>query len=100
MTKPGDWMEKPQTLANGVHAALGYSVLLTTAFLAHASWWWLGGVEVFLFVFVLVKEGWYDLRYETGETWRSSLEDAAGWFIGNGLAWGVIGAASRLGVWP
>jgi hypothetical protein len=100
MSKPGDWMEDKQTLANGVHAALSYSILLTTAFLAHASWRWIGGIEAFLVVFVTVKEAWYDLKYETGETWQSSLEDAIGWLVGNILAWGVIGLAYWLGVWP
>lgn len=101
--KPGDWMENSQTLANGVHAALSYGILLTTAFLAHTSpylWWWIGGVEAFLLVFVTVKEAWYDLKYETGETWQSSAEDAFGWLVGNAIAWVVLGLAHLRTVWP
>lgn len=101
--KPGDWMENSQTLANGVHAALSYGILLTTAFLAHTSshlWWWIGGVEVFLLAFVLVKEFWYDLRFETGETIATSTEDALGWLIGNVIAWAVLGLAHWRAVWP
>ena len=43
-----------------------------------------------LYVFVLVKEYWYDLRYETGETVETSTEDVLGWLVGGLVAWGVI----------
>lgn len=86
--KPGDWMENVQNLADGVHFALSYGVLLTTFYFTN-SWWWIGGVEAFLTAFVLAKEYWYDLRYETGETWKSSTIDALGWLVGNGVCWGV-----------
>ena len=99
MGKPGDWMENVQNLADGVHAALSYAVLLTTVFFTH-NWWWIGGVEVFLVVFVLVKEFYYDLRYETGETMRSSTIDALGWLVGNIVCWIVLGLAHWRGIWP
>ena len=60
---PGDWMENKQNLADGVHFGLSYGILLTTVVFAVKSpnfWWWIGGVEVFLAAFVLIKEFWYD----------------------------------------
>jgi hypothetical protein len=79
-------MENPQNLANGVHALLGYCVLITTSIFTH-TWWIFGIVEVVLTVFVIVKEYWYDLRYETGETLQSSTEDALGYLVGNIAGW-------------
>ena len=101
--KPGDWMEQPQTLANGVHALIGYGVLLTVVLLTHRSpnvAAWVGGVQGALAIFVLAKEYFYDLREETGETMRSSTIDALGYLVGNVVAWGVWGLAWRMGVWP
>lgn len=101
--KPGDWMEVPQNLANGVHFFLSGYVLLLTAFftrLCVSRWWVIGGVELFLVVFVLAKEFWYDLKYETGETVATSAEDALGWLFGNLFTWAVIGLAHWTGLWP
>jgi len=100
--KPGDWMEVPQTLANGVHAALGCLVMLTTAFFVrpfpHALAG-LAGVQAFLAAFVLTKEYWYDLRYETGETVRSSTEDALGWLFGSVVFWVIFAIGHFTGAW-
>jgi hypothetical protein len=85
MAKPGDWMENPQNLANIGHALAGYAVLLTAIFFT-SSWLPLAIIEVLLAVYVLTKEFWYDLKYETGETMRSSTIDALGYLIGNILA--------------
>ncbi len=91
MSKPGDWMENPQNLANIGHALAGYAVLVT-ALLFTSKWLPLAIVEVLLTVYVLTKEFWYDLKYETGETVRSSTIDALGYLIGNivAVACGVI----------
>jgi hypothetical protein len=92
--KPGDWMENAQTLANGVHCFLCYSIVFTNWMMSlgnHHQFWWIVGLEFFLIVFVLVKEYWYDLNYETGETLYTSTEDALGWLSGNILAWVMIG---------
>lgn len=99
VAKPGDWMENKQNLANGVHCALSYAILLTTAFLSRGSLKWILAIEIALTIFVLVKEYWYDLRYETGETIKTSTEDALGWLIGNGIAWTVIAIACWVGIW-
>jgi hypothetical protein len=101
--KPGDWMEVPQNLANGVHFALSYGTLLTVAFLAHQSPHlkaFLIGWEVFLLLFVLGKEYWYDLKYETGETMWTSTLDCLGWLAGAVVCWGVLGIAYWRHLWP
>ena len=85
MAKPGDWMENPQNLANLGHALAGYAVLVT-ALLFTSKWLPLAVVEALLVVYVLTKEFWYDLKYETGETMRSSTIDALGYLVGNILA--------------
>ena len=92
--KPGDWMENAQTLANGVHFLLAYSLLLTTIlfFNTHIDGW----IQLFILVFFGIKEGWYDLKYETGETWKSSLEDYLGYIAGSALFWLVFGLKLHL----
>lgn len=98
MSKPGDWMENVQNLANIGHALAGYAVLLTVVLFSHA---WLAVliVEALLVVYVLVKEFWYDLRYETGETIASSAEDALGYLVGNAVSWVLVLAARLIGSW-
>lgn len=85
--KPGDWMENPQTLANIGHALAGACVVLTTVLFTH-SWRTIGIVEALLTAYVLGKEYWYDLRYETGETVGSSTEDALGYLVGD--VWAIL----------
>src|SRR4051812_1801394 len=97
--KPGDWMEVPQNLANGVHFFLCYAIVYTNWTFATGTKYetiWLGSIVAFLAVFVLVKEFWYDLKYETGETVATSIEDALGWFGGGGFAWLVAGVHFRI----
>ena len=86
MTKPGDWMENKQTIADLGHALGGYGVLITVSLFTRA-WLPILIVEVLLATYVLGKEFWYDLRYESGETLASSTEDALGYLAGNAVAW-------------
>ncbi len=90
--KPGDWMENPQNLANIGHALGGMVVLLATLLFTY-RWYVVATVEILLTVYVIVKEFWYDLRYETGETLKSSAEDALGYLVGTVIAWGFVGLA-------
>lgn len=86
--KPGDWMENLQNVADLGHFAGGYAILFTTLVLS--PWWWLTlSVEGLFVALVAWKEGYYDLRDETGETWKTSAEDAAGWLLGHGVAWAL-----------
>ena len=98
MSKPGDWMENSQNLANIGHALAGYCVLLTVVLFSH-SWLPILIVEALLTAYVLIKEFWYDLKYETGESLASSAEDALGYLAGNTAAWLVVGLAMLLGKW-
>ena len=86
MTKPGDWMESAQNLANIGHALAGYAVLVT-ANLFTRNGVPITIVEGLLAAYVLGKEYIYDLREETGETFASSTEDALGYLVGNAVAW-------------
>jgi hypothetical protein len=95
MAKPGDWMENPQNLANIGHALAGYSVLLTVVLFSH-HWLPIAIVEGLLVTYVMTKEFWYDLKYETGETVKSSAVDALGYLIGNAIAWALVLFAWRL----
>ena len=87
--KPGDWMENFTIQSSGVHFLLGYSILFTAAMtmrvFSHVLW-----VEGLLFAYVGIKEFWYDVKYETGESIKSGAIDALGYVLGNGVAWGVI----------
>jgi hypothetical protein len=96
--KPGDWMENAQNLADGVHCAIGMGVLVITALFAH-RWLPFLVAEGMLVPFVLVKEYWYDLKYETGETVRSSTVDALGYLIGNAAGWLLLFVAAECGTW-
>lgn len=87
--KPGDWMENKQTLADGVHFLLAFFLFIHVYLFvpAPAMYWSLGGLQIFILVFFGVKEAWYDLKYETGETWKSSLEDYLGYVFGSTWFW-------------
>lgn len=90
--KPGDWMENAQNLANIGHALGGATVLLIAALFTH-SWVPFAILETLLAAYVLVKEFWYDLKYETGETVATSTEDALGYLVGNIIACVLIALA-------
>jgi hypothetical protein len=47
-------------------------------------------VQAVLAFYVLGKEYGYDLKYETGETLRSSTEDAIGYLVGSAIGWAVV----------
>jgi hypothetical protein len=96
MDKPGDWMENKQILADGVHTLLAYSLLITTFVLMPTRA--CAYMQAFILVFFGLKEGWYDLRYETGETWKSSAEDYLGYIIGSLIFWFVLCGAEWLGL--
>jgi len=98
MSKPGDWMENSQNLANIGHA-LGGAFVLHVAVMFSRNWWPVLVVEVLLAAYVLIKEYWYDLKYETGETMKSSTIDALGYLVGTVIEWGLIGLAHHLGTW-
>ena len=92
---PGDWMENASIESSGCHVLLGAMTLVVAAlFTADPKpiFW----TEVGLLLFVLAKEYGYDLREESGETWKSSTVDALGYLVGNLLAWGVVLLAWRL----
>ena len=93
-----DWMKSPAWLANAGHFLAGLSVLLTTLLLTH-SWLAIGIVEGVFALYVVVKEFWFDLKYETGETWGSSAVDAAGYVLGNSVGWIMLAAAHAGGSW-
>jgi hypothetical protein len=93
-----DFMKTMQWLANAGHFLGGLAVLLVTVLFTH-SWWWIGGVEALLVVYIVAKEGWIDLAYESGETPTSSAEDAAGYVLGNAVAWGLVALAHAVGSW-
>ena len=97
-SKPGDWMENLQNVADLGHFAGGYAIFLTTIFWTH-SWLAIGIVEVVFLGLVAWKEGYYDLRDETGETVSTSLEDAVGWISGNSVGWIMLAAAHAVGSW-
>lgn len=92
----GDWMENFTIQSTGVHILLGFSILLVAAFFAtgNAALYWTEGA---LYVFVLGKEYWYDLKYETGENVKSSTVDALGYFAGNLVALGLVLLKHHLG---
>jgi hypothetical protein len=96
--KPGDWMENYTAQSTGCHILIGFSLLVATALLTRLGWV-AGAAEGALGAWVVGKEFWYDLRFETGETWRSSTVDALGYAAGNALAWGALFAAHLLGRW-
>lgn len=100
--KPGDWMENAQTLANIGHFLGGYVIPLTLAFISYVffkhAWAPPIVVQVMLATYVLVKEYWYDLKYETGETFASSTEDVLGYLFGSIVAWALI-LPAFLGHW-
>jgi hypothetical protein len=97
-TEPGDWMENAQTLANIGHGLAGLAVPAVTALFVH-TWTPLLIVEFLLAAYVLGKEYWYDLRYETGETVASSTEDALGYLAGNFIGCALLALACALGTW-
>ena len=81
-------MEDKQNLANGVHFLLGYAILFTACVFGHLIA--IAIASVILAPAVLIKEFWYDLRYETGETKKTSIEDALGYAAGMVLAWAAF----------
>jgi hypothetical protein len=95
-SKPGDWMENYTIQSTGDHFFIGYVLLLTTWFFTHL-WWVITLVEAVLVLWILVKEYWYDLRFETNETWKSSTVDAGGYIIGNAVAWFMVYLQHRWG---
>jgi len=86
MTKPGDWMESTQWLANAGHFLGGLSVILLTSMWAHdvrtVGVWTAFGVAA-----ALVKEYYIDLRYESNETVGSSTIDFLGYMAGAAVGW-------------
>ena len=83
---PGDWMENFTIQSTGCHVLLGAMTLVVAALFTSEPrpiFW----TEICLLLFVLAKEYGYDLREETGETWKSSTVDAVGYLVGNVLAW-------------
>ena len=100
--KPGDWMEVSQTLANIGHALGGYAIPLTAAFVSYVffahAWAPPLVVQTMLATYVLVKEYWYDLKFESNETVRSSTVDALGYLAGGIIAWALI-LPAFLGHW-
>jgi hypothetical protein len=98
MAKPGDWMENVQNLADGDHVAIGAAAAVVPALFAHTAQPMLVA-SCFLLPAVLVKAYWYDLRYESGETWKSSTVDAIGYLIGQAVGWGLLYLAWRHGSW-
>ena len=97
MSRPGDWMKNVQTLADVGHALGGYAIVLTADFFEQ-RWLVVGYLQLALATYVLAKEYWYDLRYESEETVASSTRDALGYAIGCAVAWGVLLVHAKLEV--
>jgi hypothetical protein len=82
---PLDYFKSLPWLANVGHFLAGYSVVLTAAFWGtRTAELWVTGL---LAAYVLVKEYFLDLRYESGETVDSSTIDALGYTLGVMVAW-------------
>jgi hypothetical protein len=98
VSEPGDWGENFTIQSAGDHFAIGCGAIVVTMLFVHtwAPFLW---VQPLLVLFVLLKEYVYDLREETGETWRSSTVDALGYLAGNVVGWGLLLLAWHLGTW-
>jgi hypothetical protein len=94
----GDWMKSEALVTNAAHALAGACVLLVAALFTHARMP-LSIVEVVLAAYVLIKEYYIDLYYESGEDVASSTADALGYVAGNLLAVGLLVFARHLGSW-
>jgi hypothetical protein len=94
----GDWMKTVQWEANAGHFLAGIAVLTITTLFTHSGLP-IGIVEGVFFACVGVKEFWFDLRYESGESIASSAEDAAGYAFGNLVALALVALAQHLGTW-
>ena len=93
--KPGDWMENFTYQSAGVHFLIALSTMLVTALFSRAP----GPLDYAsgaLAIFVIGKEYWYDLNYETGETWKSSTVDALGYLAGYIVVLVLLHFAGRL----
>jgi len=85
---PLDFFKSVPWLANVGHFLGGYGVVLTAAFWgARSVELWVTGL---LAAFVLFKEYFLDLRYESGETVGSSTVDALGYALGAAVVWAEI----------
>ena len=90
-----DWMKSEAWLSNMGHLMAGaLVVLITTLFTRAPSVIVL--VESLFVLYVILKEFWFDLTYESGEDLGSSALDAAGYVAGNLVGWGLIVLASHV----
>ena len=85
---PLDFFKSVPWLASIGHFLGGYGVVLTAAYWGERSAeFWVTGL---LAGFVLFKEYFLDLRYESGETVGSSTVDALGYALGAAVVWAEI----------
>ena len=91
-----DWMKTTSWLANAGHFLAGMCVLLATLLFTHA-WLPIGIVEAVFLLYVGVKEFWFDVHYESSEDYASGAVDAAGYVVGNSVAWAMIAVAHAVG---
>lgn len=92
---PADWMKSEAWLANVGHLMAGALVALITRLFTHAPET-IAIVESFFVLYVILKEFWFDLTYESGEDIGSSALDAAGYVAGNLVGWGLIALANHV----
>jgi hypothetical protein len=90
------WMNSATVLAQIGHAFGSYSIISTTAFLSYRyQWGWLPLIVITsLFItYCLLKEFWYDLKYEIDpvQTIWDSLLDFTFYVVGTSVAWIMIG---------
>lgn len=85
-----DWMTNEDVKSKTAHALAGYGVMLTTGFLVkglfvHLFVWGL------LFVYTIVKEFWYDAKYEVPpQTFEGGLIDFKWYHVGAAVGMVVI----------
>jgi hypothetical protein len=78
------WMNNPNVLAQFGHAGIPYGLLLTLDKF-HSPLFW--PVAIGIMVFALVKEFWYDAKYELPkQTFITNLIDFSFYALGVGLA--------------
>jgi hypothetical protein len=85
-----DWMTNDDIKGKTAHALAGYGVMLTAGYLkkgllVHLIVWFL------LFVYTVVKEFWYDAKYEVPlQTLEGSLTDFKWYHVGAAVGMAVI----------
>lgn len=94
----GDFMKSESFLANVGHVLAGALVAVTAVLFTHNPVL-LTLVGALFLVYVGLKEFWFDLKYESGETLGSSAIDAVGYLGGYGAGMLLVALARVCGSW-